>query len=677
MRKNVLITAASILVSLIVSVMIVNGDDSEPIEPDPVQAYAPQAGLIEQLTPTDGRIYESGSVTFEWRADATSQWYWIWIESYGNTILVEWYETAQVCEGMTCTVNQAMQDGDYNWYIGGWDEVNGFGPFNQDGEAFFVGPVIQALTPTENGTLTNTKKWGTFIWNHNPSMNWYGIYVGQEGAAGKLEWFPAAEICTSSQCTADMHLAILNNGAYQFWVAGYNPTTNAIGPWGAARNFNVQIDSPGIPQNIKHIVNESTPTLTWENDPNAGYYQVYIGTSDFKTTWYLQWLKNDSTLCPSSQCSLTPDYAFFDGDYVAYIQAWSPGGFNLGDANQWSQPYNFNMDTGNTPTLRFLASARGLYMGAALNTTRFVNNDPNHNEILAREFNMLTPENAMKWDSIHPAQNEFDFTVPDQIMNFAESNNMDVRGHVLVWYNQNPAWLTDGFSNGTYTAEQMKKFMEDHIKKVVQRYGNRIQSWDVVNEAFAENNSIRTDFVWYQVYGSDDYIAKAFQFAREANSSMLLYYNDYNIEGPGIRTDNVYNMLQGLKNSNIPIDGVGMQGHVKAEAPLTQQQIVDTMRRFNGLGLRVGITEMDVRVADVPGTLEEKYEVQAEVYAKFLRACLEVGPSVCDTFGVWGISDADSWIPDWFGVPDWPLLYDEDFNEKPAYDALIDVFLNG
>src|SRR5688572_15807771 len=186
-------------------------------------------------------------------------------------------------------------------------------------------------------------------------------------------------------------------------------------------------------------------------------------------------------------------------------------------------------------TLRDAADDRGLFVGAAVNMNPF-RNEPIYTQTLGREFNMIVAENSMKFDAIHPAQNTYNFTDADALIAYAEANGMAVRGHTLVWHSQLPGWLT----GGNFTRDQTIAIMRDHILTVMGRYRGRILAWDVVNEAVSDNNGqLRTDSFWHQRIGPE-YIAMAFQFARQADPNAVLYYNDYSAEGAGAKSDAVF-----------------------------------------------------------------------------------------------------------------------------------------
>jgi endo-1,4-beta-xylanase len=318
-------------------------------------------------------------------------------------------------------------------------------------------------------------------------------------------------------------------------------------------------------------------------------------------------------------------------------------------------------------TLRDAADARGLFVGAAVNMNPF-RNEPIYTQTLGREFNMLVAENAMKFDAMHPAQNTYNFTDADALVAYAEANNMVVRGHTLVWHSQIPGWLT----GGNFTRDQVIAIMRDHIMTVVGRYRGRILAWDVVNEAVSDNNGqLRTDSFWHQRIGPE-YIAMAFQFAREADPNALLYYNDYSAEGAGAKSDAVFNLVSGLVNQGAPINGVGWQMH-QINPFRIQQAHRTNAQRLGALGLEVSITEMDVRIS-LPTTAQELSE-QALAYRDLVEFCLSQ-PNV-KTLVTWGFTDKYSWIPGFFNGFGDALIFDTNYQPKPAYTSMLTALGGG
>jgi endo-1,4-beta-xylanase len=311
--------------------------------------------------------------------------------------------------------------------------------------------------------------------------------------------------------------------------------------------------------------------------------------------------------------------------------------------------------------LRELAAARGLQIGTAVEPNQILY-ERAYAEVLNREFGMLTTENALKFGPVHPAPNRYDWRGADTIVEFAEANDMLVRGHTLVWHRQLPAWV----EKGDWTREELMEVLREHITTVVGRYKGRIAAWDVVNEAVEKNGKLR-DTVWLRVIGPE-YIELAFRWAHEADPKALLFYNDYSAETMNRKSDAVYVLVQDLLAKGVPIHGVGFQMHVELGKAPSLAAVRNNVERLGALGLEVQITEMDVRLRDTRAATLRR---QAEIYADTLQVCLDE-PS-CTAFVMWGFADCHSWIPSSFSGWGDALVFDDDYAPKPAYGALCDI----
>ncbi len=311
--------------------------------------------------------------------------------------------------------------------------------------------------------------------------------------------------------------------------------------------------------------------------------------------------------------------------------------------------------------LRRLAERLDLHFGAAI-TPRHLDADVRYGAILAREFNSLTPENAMKFGPLAPEEGRYDFREADRIMKFARTHGMTVRGHTLVWHNQTPAWVDEA----SLTPEELKRVLRRHIQTVAGRYRGEIRAWDVVNEAFNDDGSLR-DTIWLRALGPD-YIAMAFRWAHQAAPDARLYYNDYSAEAVNPKSDAIYAMVRSLLAEGVPIHGVGLQMHLVLGSSPSPKSIADNMSRFAELGIDIAVTEMDVRIPK-PVT-SEKLQEQARTYAAILDTVLE--EPACNELTLWGFTDRHSWIPGWFPETDEALIFDRGLEPKPAYYALRD-----
>ena len=322
-------------------------------------------------------------------------------------------------------------------------------------------------------------------------------------------------------------------------------------------------------------------------------------------------------------------------------------------------------------TLREEADKHGFLIGAAADPRRL--SEPPYAATLAREFNLVEPENAMKWGAIRPTRDRFNFEPGDKVVAFAQANKMKVRGHCLLWSEYNPAWL----AKGSFTTEQMSQLMREHIITVMKHYSGQVFAWDVVNESFLANGTIEPS-IWYDSPGiglagkGTAYIEQAFRWAREADPKALLFYNDYDTEGINPKSDAVYAMVKDFRKRGVPIDGVGIQAHIFKYDPEEIASMEANLKRLSALGLQVQITEMDVALpVDAQGLLItlEDLERQAEIYRKVAEVCWQ--EPKCTAFQTWGFTDKYSWIPGYTkGAKGRALMFGKEYEQKPAYKAL-------
>ncbi|MFD0599473.1 endo-1,4-beta-xylanase [Catellatospora coxensis] len=269
-------------------------------------------------------------------------------------------------------------------------------------------------------------------------------------------------------------------------------------------------------------------------------------------------------------------------------------------------------------TLGASAAERGRYFGAAV--AAFKLSDSTYVNILNREFNSVTAENEMKWDATEPSQGNFSYTNADRIVSHAQSRGMAIRGHALLWHQQQPGWAQN------MSGSALRSAMINHVTQVATKYRGRIHSWDVVNEAFADGSSgARRDSNLQRT--GNDWIEAAFRAARAADPNAKLCYNDYNTDGVNAKSTGIYNMVQDFKARGVPIDCVGFQSHLTNSAPSDYQA---NLQRFANLGVDVQITELDISGSN-----------QAAAFATVTNACLAV--TRCNGITVWGIRDSDSW----------------------------------
>lgn len=304
-------------------------------------------------------------------------------------------------------------------------------------------------------------------------------------------------------------------------------------------------------------------------------------------------------------------------------------------------------------------------------------------KLIKAQYNSITPENVMKMGPIHPEKDRFNWAPADALANFARENDLMMRGHALVWHQQAGDWIFKADDGGQVSKEELYARMKTHIDSVVTRYKDVIYAWDVVNEAIDDDAS---EFLrkseWYEIAG-EEFIPKAFEYARAADPNVKLFYNDYNAIIPEKR-DRIYKLLKQLTDNNVPIDGVGIQGHWSIYGP-TEEELRAALDMYSQLGLEIQITELDVSIYpwekerrakrddesdEFTPELGQKQIDQYEMFFRVFRDYKDVITGV--TF--WNVSDKYSWL-DFYpvqGRKNYPLLFDENYQPKKAYFRVID-----
>lgn len=312
-------------------------------------------------------------------------------------------------------------------------------------------------------------------------------------------------------------------------------------------------------------------------------------------------------------------------------------------------------------TLAQVATARGFSIGTAAEVDRLASSQWRY--VADSQFNSVTMGNEGKWDATEPAQGQFDFAAADAIADYAATTGKRLRGHTLVWHDQLPAWVS-----AERTAAQQRQVLIDHVTGVAGHFAGdpgHVAQWDVVNEPFNEDGTLRSS-VWYTRLG-EDYIADALTAARAADPAAELFINDYNVEGVNAKSTGLYNLVQRLQARGVPIDGVGLQAHlIVGQVPSTLRQNIE---RFTALGLKVEITELDVRIP-LPADTAELTQ-QAADYRAVVGACAAVAG--CTGVTTWGVGEVDSWIPAFFPGYGAALLFDEQWRARPAYPAVVEA----
>jgi endo-1,4-beta-xylanase len=326
-------------------------------------------------------------------------------------------------------------------------------------------------------------------------------------------------------------------------------------------------------------------------------------------------------------------------------------------------------------SLRDLAARIGLRFGTALTPQDITT--PSYAAIAGGQFSVVTSGNGMKWQTVEPTQGVYDWSQADQLMSFAKANRQVVRGHTLCWHNQLPDWLTTGVANGSITSAQLRALLQNHITVEVSRYRGKIWQWDVCNEFFTDADPSGLDpNNWWIVNAGPDIIPDAFRWAHAADPNALLFYNDYNIggeDGTNAKSDAVYAYVKQLLADGVPVHGVGNQGHLDTQYGWNPALLRQDLERFASLGLKVAITEADVRTfvnnaTDQVPTDNLSQFAQPFEYSEMLKAALAVPQ--CISFTVWGFTDSDSWVPGTFTGEGYADIYDVNQQPKAAYYAL-------
>lgn len=333
------------------------------------------------------------------------------------------------------------------------------------------------------------------------------------------------------------------------------------------------------------------------------------------------------------------------------------------------------------------------YIGAALSLNQISGNEPDAVALVEKHFNSIVAENILKWEEIHPEPDKYNFEPADAYAALGQKNKMFVVGHTLVWFFQTPDWVFQDESGKDLSREALLEQMKDHIFTVMGRYKGKVHGWDVVNEAITEDGGFRK-CKWLEIIG-EDYIQKAFEYAREADPNAQLYYNEYDLVKPS-KCEGVIRLIENLQSKGIRIDGVGIQAHWFLDYPRIQD-IETAIMALSKLGVKIMITELDIGVlpfypvdsklvdlASFDPEMQKKYNpypnnlpdsVQkdladryAEIFSLFHKHRDKISRV---TF--WAVNDKQSWrsyMPI-SGRKDYPMLFNRQSKPKPAFDAVV------
>lgn len=332
-------------------------------------------------------------------------------------------------------------------------------------------------------------------------------------------------------------------------------------------------------------------------------------------------------------------------------------------------------------------------VGAAINGGVLTGSDSSSVELVTKQFNQITAENAMKPMYIQPKEGEFHFEMADKLVDFGEKNSMFIVGHTLIWHSQTPNWFFEDDEGNEVSREILLQRMESHISTYVGRYKGKANGWDVVNEAISDDGGLRKS-KWYNIIG-EDYIQKAFEYAHAADPEAELYYNDYSLDRTQKRND-VVALIKKLQANGVKITAVGMQGHYDLEDP-TIEEVEKSILAFSELGVKVMFTELDISALPVPENFKSaEVSISIGMKEKLNPYTEELPDSIqdklADRYGdlfnlfvkhsdkisrvtFWGVNDKMSWKNNFpvRGRTDYPLLFDRENKPKKAFYVVNEV----
>lgn len=305
-------------------------------------------------------------------------------------------------------------------------------------------------------------------------------------------------------------------------------------------------------------------------------------------------------------------------------------------------------------------------IGAAINTDELYRNQP-YQELAVGQFNSVTPENSFKPNALHPGPNDYAWDEADQLAAFCRQHGQRLHGHTLLWHQALPGWLW-AFRG---TTAQWEELFKAHIQTICRHFRGQVASWDVVNEAFEADGTLRNT-LWKQHLGSS-YLEKAFRYAHEADPAALLFYNDYDLDSNPVKRRAVLSWLATMRQRGVPVHGLGVQLHISILNP-ENSQIAEALHELQQTGLPIHLSEVDVSVNPLGKPVEPTPELlqrQADKLAFVVRTYQELPRAQQYGITFWGISDRHTWIRSYFHRDDYPLLFDDSYQPKPAYCRLL------
>jgi endo-1,4-beta-xylanase len=338
------------------------------------------------------------------------------------------------------------------------------------------------------------------------------------------------------------------------------------------------------------------------------------------------------------------------------------------------------------------------YVGVALSLNQISGNEPSAISLVEKHFNSITAENILKWEEVHPEPNKYNFEPADRYVAFGEKHKMHIVGHTLVWHSQTPDWVFQDESGKTLDRDGLLRRMKEHIFTVVGRYKGRIHGWDVVNEAIASDGQLRKS-KWLEIIG-EDYLLKAFEYARQADPGAQLYYNEDEFEIQP-KCEGVIRLIKNLQSKGVHLDGIGIQGHWFLDYPRIEE-IESYILSLSKLGVKLMVTEMDVsslpfypidsklvELSSFDSEMQKKHNpypnalpdsVQTDLANRYaeLFSLFHKHRDKFSRVTFWAVHDGQSWrsyVPI-RGRSDYPMLFDRHCRPKRAFDAVVDLVQN-
>jgi len=326
-----------------------------------------------------------------------------------------------------------------------------------------------------------------------------------------------------------------------------------------------------------------------------------------------------------------------------------------------------------------LQSVAPFKVGCAINPNLLAKN-PSYQSVVTEEFNSITSENVLKFGAVHPQKEVYDFAKGDFLVAYAQMHHKRIHGHCLAWHQSVPKWLSE-FEGDSAAWENL---LRTHIRTVLTHYKGKMESWDVVNEAFFDNGTYRQDSVnaphrhitFWRNHLGEDYIARAFEYAHEADPNALLFYNDYGQESNPAKLKAILAMVTDFKRRGIPIHGLGLQMHIGINTK--DSGIAEAIKQMAATGLLVHISELDIKVNQKKDTAiiytDSLKALQCRKFAFVVEQYKKLVPKK-QQYGItfWNVGDGDSWIVKWEKIKDWPLLFDVNYRKKACYGYFYDA----